>query len=156
MFVNSEDKSEIVVIDTKDMKVTGHWSIAPTTGPTGLAIDVAHHRLFSAGGNQKMAVIDSESGKVVATVDIGKGVDGCAFDPALGLAVSANGGDGTATIVEEKSPTEFAVAQTLPTMKSGRTIAVDAKTHRFYIPAMLPAEGEAAAQFGAIVLGAAK
>src|SRR5689334_25005798 len=98
VFVNSEDKSEIVVIDTQALKVTDHWSSAPTSAPTGLAIDVAHHRLFSAGGNQKMAVVDSESGKVVATVDIGKGVDGCAFDPTLGLAVSANGSDGTATM----------------------------------------------------------
>jgi DNA-binding beta-propeller fold protein YncE len=153
VFVNSEDKSEITVIDSKELKVTDHWPIAPTTGPTGLAIDAAHHRLFAAGGNEKMAVVDTESGKVVATVDIGKGVDGCAFDPKLGLAVSAN--DGAVTAVHENSPAEFVGSQTLPTLKGGRTITVDPKTHRFYIPAMLPAEGGNAAQFGVVVLGPA-
>ncbi len=156
VFVNSEDKNEIVVIDSKEMKVTDHWPIAPTSAPTGLAIDVAHHRLFSAGGNAKMAVVDTESGKVVATVDIGKGVDGCAFDPTLGVALSANGGDGTTSVVAEKSPTEFAVAQTLPTLKTGRTITCDPKTHRFYIPATLPAEGATAALFGIVVVGPVK
>jgi DNA-binding beta-propeller fold protein YncE len=156
VFVNSEDKSEIVVIDSKQLKVIGHWPIAPASAPTGLAIDVAHHRLFAAGGNEKMAVVDSESGQVVACVDIGKEVDGCAFDPQLGAAVSANGGDGTASVVEEKSPTEFAIAQTLTTVKSGQTIASDSKTNRFYIPAMLPAVGGNAAQFGIVVVGAAK
>jgi DNA-binding beta-propeller fold protein YncE len=155
VFVNSEDKSDITVIDSKELKVTDHWPIAPTTGPTGLAIDAAHHRLFAAGGNEKMAVVDSENGKVIATVDIGKGVDGCAFDPTLAACVSANGGDGAVTAVHENSPAEFVASQTLPTLKGGRTITVDPKTHRFYIPAMLPPEGGNPAQFGVVVLGPA-
>jgi DNA-binding beta-propeller fold protein YncE len=156
VFVNSEEKSEIVVIDAAALKVTAHWTIAPASAPTGLAIDVIHHRLFSVGDNEKTAVLDSDSGKVLTTVNIGKGPDGCAFDAQLQVAVSANGEDGTATIVEEKSPTEFVVAQTLTTLNTGRTIASDPKTNRFYIPAVIPGGGDQRQQFGIIVIGRAK
>ncbi|HEY2881443.1 MAG TPA: hypothetical protein VGJ15_03400 [Pirellulales bacterium] len=156
VFVNNEAKSEIEVIDSKSLKLTDHWPIAPATGPSGLAIDSAHHRLFSVGGNQKMAIVDSASGKLLTTAEIGKRVDGCAFDPKLGVALSANGGDGTVTVVGEKSPGEFAALQTLTTVKTGRTIANDPNTSRFFIPAALPAEGDSPAQFGIVVIGAAK
>jgi DNA-binding beta-propeller fold protein YncE len=153
VFVNDEDKSEIVVIDSNALKVVNRWPIAPTTGPSGLALDKEHHHLFSVGGNQKMAVIDSENGKLLATVPIGKGVDGCAFDPHLGVALSANGADGTATVVRENSPGEFSAIQTLGTLKTGRTIANNSKTSKFFIPATIPAEGDSPAQFGIVVVG---
>jgi DNA-binding beta-propeller fold protein YncE len=156
VFVNNEKTSEIVVIDSQALKVTDKWPIAPTDGPSGLAIDVAHHRLFSVGGNQKMAIVDCTNGKLLATVTIGSGVDGCAFDPKLGVCLSANGRDGTVSVVGEKSPGEFAALQTLTTMRSGRTIANDPKTSRFFIPATLPAEGGTAAQFGIVVVGGGK
>jgi hypothetical protein len=156
VFVNNEEKNEIEVIDSKALKLTDRWPIAPASKPSGLAIDIAHHRLFSVGDNQKMAIVASATGKLLTTAAIGNRVDGCAFDPKLGVALSANGGDGTVTVVGEKSPGEFAVLQTLTTLKTGRTIANDPNTSRFFIPAALPAEGDSPAQFGIVVIGAAK
>ena len=156
VFVNCEDKNEVVVLDSRELKATQHWSVSPATGPSGLAIDPAHHRLYSVGGNEKMAVLDAENGKLLATVPIGKGVDGCAFDPKLGMALSANGGDGTVTVVREDPAGTFTAVQTLTTMKTGRTIADDPKTSKFLIPATIPAKGEAAAGFGIVEVGAAQ
>jgi len=154
--VNCEDKNEIVVIDSRELKVSAHWPIAPATGPSGLAVDTAHHRLYSVGSNQKMAIVDSENGKLLATVPIGKGVDGCAFDAKLGVALSANGGDGTVTVVGEDSSGAFSSIQTLATLKSGRTIANDPKTSQFLIPATVPSASDGAMAFGIVVVGAAQ
>ncbi len=156
IFVNNEDKSEIEVIDTKAMKLVDHWPLAPLETPSGLAIDLARHRLYSVGENEKMAVVDYGNGKLLATVPIGKGADGCAFDPKLNVAVSSNGEDGTATIVRETSPGKFEAVQTLKTAKSGATITDDPSTSRFYIPATIPAHGGRPAQFGVLILGAGK
>jgi DNA-binding beta-propeller fold protein YncE len=155
LFVNNEDKSEIDVIDTKTMKLVDRWPLAPLESPSGLAIDLEHHHLFSVGENQKMVVIDYNNGKLLATVAIGEGADGCAFDPKLGLALSSNGDDGTVTVVRETSPGKFAAVQTLKTAKSGRTITNDPTSNRFYIPATLPANAGSPAHFGVLVLGGA-
>jgi DNA-binding beta-propeller fold protein YncE len=156
IFANNEESSEIVVIDSMAMRVTARWPIAPAAAPTGLAIDLAHHRLFSVGDNQKMAIVDYDNGQLIGTVAIGRGVDGCAFDPTLGVALSANGRDGTVTVVGETMPGKFAAIQTLATLKSGRTIVGDPATSRFFIPAMIPAEGAISAQFGVVVVGPVK
>ena len=140
VFVNIEDKNELVAIDSKTRKVDTRWPLTACDEPTGLAIDPVHHRLFSACGNEHMAVTDSTNGHQVASVPIGKGPDGAAFDPQLGLAFSSNGQDGTLTVVHEDDPDHFSVVQTLATQKSARTLALDAKTHRIYL---------AAAEFGA-------
>jgi hypothetical protein len=156
VYVNNEDKSEIDVIDSKTMKLVDRWPLAPLETPSGLAIDVDHHRLFAVGENKKMAIVDYKSGKLLATIPIGEGSDGCAFDAKLGVALSSNGGDGTLTVVGEKPSGEFAVLQTLDTAKSGRTIVDDPTNGRFYIPAMLPTQGRTAAQFGVLVIGSGK
>ncbi len=111
IFVNNEDKSEIEVIDSKAMKLTDHWPLAPLKEPSGLAIDLRRHRLFAVGENQKMVIVDLKNGKQLGTVEIGEGADGCAFDPKLGVAISSNGDDGTVTIVAETSPGKFAAVQ---------------------------------------------
>ncbi len=92
VFINVEDKSEVVKIDSKTNQVLAHWPFAPGKGPTGLAIDIEHHRLFAGCGNQKMIVLDSENGKVLAAVDIGRGVDGVAYDPMLSVAMTLMAG----------------------------------------------------------------
>ena len=134
VFVNIEDKSEIADIDAKKLTVEHRWPLAPCEEPSGLAIDRAHHRLFSVCDNQKMVVVDDQSGKVIASVEIGKGVDGAAFDERKQLAFSSNGADGTITVVREVSPTEFNVVENVPTARGARTIAVDEKTHSVFVP----------------------
>jgi DNA-binding beta-propeller fold protein YncE len=150
VFVNLMDKAEVAEFDARDFRVLNRWSLAPGTRPTGLALDREHRRLFSVCSNsQSMVVLDADSGKVLARLPIGRGSDGCAFDPERGMAYSSNGGDGTLTAVREEAPGRFAVAATIPTQASARTMALDPKTHRIYLSAATaapPAEGQAKAQ----------
>ena len=134
VFVNIEDKSELTEIDAKKNAVVRTWSLAPCEEPSGLSIDRKHHRLFSVCGNQKMAISDTKNGKVVTTVEIGKGPDGAAFDDGKQLAFSSNGADGTLTVVREVSPEKFEVVETVPTARGARTITLDQKTHLIYMP----------------------
>lgn len=133
VYCNIEDKSEVVAIDTAKHEVVARWPVAPGKEPSGIAFDAAHHRLFAGCHNQMMAMLDTESGKVVTTVLIGTGVDGCAFDDATQLAF-ASCGDGSTTIAKEESPQKLAVVQTLQTEPRARTIALDPSTHRIYLP----------------------
>ena len=132
IYVNLEDKSEVVAIDAKTLAVLHRWPLAPCEEPSGMAIDRAHRRLFSGCRNRMMAVMDADSGKVVATVPIGAGVDANAFDPDSGLAFSSNG-DGTLTVVHEDSPDRYTVLENVPTERGARTMALDPKTHRIYL-----------------------
>ena len=131
LYVNIEDRAEIVEIDAAAQKVTRRWSLAPCTEPTGLAIDQAHHRLFSGCHNRVMAISDATTGRVIATVPIGGGVDGDGFDPATGLAFSSDG-EGTLTVVHEDTPTKYRVVSTVPTKRGARTMALDPRTHRIF------------------------
>lgn len=131
IYVNIEDKNQVVAFDSKTLKVLHTWSIAPCKEPSGLAIDARHKRLFAGCHNQLMAVVDYTNGKVVATVPIGKGVDANRFDPATGLAF-ASCGDGTITVAHEESPDEYTVVQTITTQRGARTMALDTKNHNVY------------------------
>src|SRR5437868_10609850 len=133
VYCNIEDKSEVAVIDADKHEVVARWSLAPGEGPSGIALDSAHHRLFSGCHNKMMVMLDTESGKVVGSVPIGSGVDGCAFDDAMQLAF-ASCGDGTTTIAREQAPDKLTVLQTLKTERGARTIALDPRTHRIYLP----------------------
>jgi DNA-binding beta-propeller fold protein YncE len=134
VFVNIEDKSEITEFDAKSLTVIRSWPLAPGEEPTGLGFDPVLHRLYSACGNKMLVVSDSVAGKVVGTAPIGTGVDGAAFDPQFGFALTPNGQDGTLTVVKTDGMT-FAVTQTLATMKSARTIAYDQASHTAYLMA---------------------
>lgn len=136
LYVNLEDSSEIVEIDATKPAVTRRASLAPCEGPTGLGIDVKNKKLFSACGNKLMAVTDITSLKVVSTTPIGPGADGAGFDSGLGLAFSANGGDGTMSIVKLVNG-KYETVDTVPTERGARTMTVDEKSHRVY---MLAAE----------------
>ena len=133
VYCNIEDKSEVAVIDADKHEVVARWSLSPGEGPSGIALDSAHHRLFSGCHNKMMVMLDTESGKVVDTIPIGSGVDGCAFDDATQLAF-ASCGDGTTTIAREVAPGKLTVIQTLKTERGARTMALDPKTHRIYLP----------------------
>jgi YVTN family beta-propeller protein len=133
VYCNIEDKSEVAVIDAAKHEVIAWWPVAPGTEPSGIALDAAHHRLFATCHNKMMAMLDTETGKVIATVPIGAGVDGCAFDGATQLAF-ASCGEGTTTIVKEETPQKLTVVQTLKTERGARTMAINPKTHRIYLP----------------------
>lgn len=135
MYVNIEDKAELSVIDEKTLKVVATWRLESCEEPTGLALDVAHHRLFSVCQNGQMIVTDSSDGHRVASVPIGRGPDGAAFDASRGLVFSSNGADGTLTVVHEDDPQHFRVVDNVVTQKSARTLALDAKTHHLFLPA---------------------
>ena len=132
IFVNIEDKSEISEIDSRDLKVVNTWALAPCQEPSGLAFDVAHKRLFAGCGNRMMAVVDSDSGKVVTTIPIGDGVDANAFDPETGF-VFASCGEGTVTVAHQDSPDKYTVVENVPTQKGARTMTLDPKTHTVYL-----------------------
>src|SRR5215831_2179448 len=133
IYCNIEDKSEVAVIDADKHEVVAHWSLAPGEGPSGIALDAPHHRLFSGCHNKMMTMLDTETGKVIATVPIGAGVDGCAFDNSMQLAF-ASCGDGTTTIAKEETPNKLVVVQILKTERGARTMALDPRTHRIYLP----------------------
>ena len=113
--------------------MVGRWPLAPCEEPSGLAIDREHRRLFTVCRNRLMAVVDGDSGRVLATVPTGAGTDGAAFDPAAGLAFASNG-EGTLTVVREDSPEKFTLVGNVPTKRGARTIALDPATHRIYLP----------------------
>jgi DNA-binding beta-propeller fold protein YncE len=132
VFVNIEDTAEMAVIDVKRNIVEKRWAQTGCQDPTGLAIDRFRRHLFSVCGNATMVVSDADTGKVIGSAPIGKGVDGVAFDSTKNLAYASNGADGTVTVVKG---TDFKVATTIPTQTGARTIAVDEKTHHLFLPA---------------------
>jgi hypothetical protein len=147
IFVNIRSSSEVVEFDALSLKILNRWPLAPGQRPNGLAIDAKNRRLFSGcNGNSKMVVMDADKGTVIAAVDIGRGSDGCGFDPAKGLAYSSNGGDGTVTIIGEPEPGKFKVVATVPTQATARTMTIDPKTHRLYLAAATPVPAPAGAQ----------
>jgi DNA-binding beta-propeller fold protein YncE len=132
IFVNNEGKSTIQVIDVRTMKVLASWPLAPCEGPTGIAYDRATNRIFSGCGKTSV-VLDATSGKVVATIANGDGVDALGFDPAQKLIYIPAGRDSNVTIVHQDSPDKYTVVATVPTMRGAKTISVDPKKHIAYL-----------------------
>ncbi len=132
IYVNNEDLNMVYEINATTLKVDKKWSIAPGEEPTGLAFDTKTHRLFSVT-DKLMVISDSEAGKVVATVPIGERVDGVMFDPGKRRAYTSNG-EGSITVVEEVNQNEFKVVETIATQAGARTIGINTKTHRLYLP----------------------
>lgn len=136
VFVNIETETgKLAVIDAKTMKLKAVWTLDGCAEPTGLAIDAPDHRLFSVCRGEVMAVTDALTGKAVARVAIGEGPDAVAYDRELGFVFSANGADGTLTVVHQESPDQYRVVASVETQKSARTLALDPVTHRIYLAA---------------------
>jgi YVTN family beta-propeller protein len=133
IYCNIEDKSEVAVIDTSKHEVIACWPVAPGEEPSGIALDARHHRLFAGCHNKTMVMLDTETGEVITNVPIGEGVDGCEFDESTQLAF-ASCGDGTMTIGKEDAPDKLTVVQVLRTQRGARTMALDSRTHRIYLP----------------------
>ncbi len=146
IFVNNESKNTIQVIDVKTMKVLSSWPIAPCDGPTGIAFDRASNRILSGCGKTSVA-IDPASGRVVATIANGDGVDALGWDASEKLIYIPAGRDGNVTVVRQDSPDKYTVIATVPTMRGAKTIAVDPVRHMAYLfspeygPAPAPAPG---------------
>jgi WD40 repeat protein len=132
IYVNIESTSEIVVLDARKLTVLNRWPLKPCEEPTGLAIDVKNHRLFSGCSNKLMAIVDASSGKLITTLPIGGGVDATGFDPDNQIAVSSNG-DGTLTLIHQDSPDKYTVLQNVETARGARTSAFDPQTHNIYL-----------------------
>ena len=139
VWVNVEDRSEIVRIDSNKMVVAGRYPLAPCEEPTGMALDTKHGRLFVGCGNKMMAVVDARSGKIVTTLAIGPGVDGTEFDATTGDVFNACGKDGTLSIIHQDSADKYHLVQNVSTQLGARTLAVDTSSHRVFL---------ATAQFG--------
>ena len=132
VWVNIENKNEVVAIDSKKLAVKARYPVAPGDEPSGLALDRDHRRLFVGCGNKKMIVLNADNGKVITALPIGDGVDACGFDPATQLAFASNG-DGTLTVVHEDSPDKFTVVENAKTQPRAITMAVDLKTHNVVV-----------------------
>ena len=133
IYVNIEDKSELVEFDAEKLKIKNRWKLAPCEEPTGLSIDREHHRLFVGCGNKMMAVVNGDNGKVITTQPIGEGVDATAFDPKTKLAFASCGRDAVLTIIHQDSADKYTVAQSVQTERGARTMALDPITHKVYL-----------------------
>jgi YVTN family beta-propeller protein len=133
VFINLEDKSSIVEIDAAEKKVKATWPLTGCEEPTGLAIDRSAHKLFSACANKVLAVVDTESGKVLQTLPIGDDCDAVAFDAETGY-IFASAGEGTLTVIHADASGKYAVVQSLASMPGSKTMALDPSTHKIYIP----------------------
>jgi DNA-binding beta-propeller fold protein YncE len=132
LYVNNEGKSTIQVIDAKSMKVLSSWPLAPCEGPTGIAYDRASDRIFSGCGKTSV-VLDAKTGKVVATITNGDGVDALGWDPKEKLIYIPAGRDGNVTVAHQDSPDKYSVVATVQTMPRAKTITVDPVTHNAYL-----------------------
>ena len=133
VFVNLENKNQLLKIDAQNLKVLARWPLAPGATPTGLSMDTANHRLFVGCRNKKLVVVNAENGKVVADLPIGERVDATAFDPKTKLVFSSCG-DGTVTVVHQDSADKYTVVETIKTRTGSKTMGLDPKTHRLFIP----------------------
>jgi len=165
-YVNVEDKSSVAVFDTRTLKPKALWSAVPGEGGTGIAVDAAHHRIFSACANNKVVVLDSDTGKVIATPVSGEDPDGLVFDPKSGNIFTSNP-DGTVTVIHQDSPDKYSTVQTVATAVGAKTITLDEKNGRVitcapkFGPKPAPVKGGPkpkapilAGTFEAIVIGA--
>ena len=146
IYVNIEDKAEIVAIDAGADRVLAHWPLAGCEEPSGLALDTAHARLFSVCANRTMAVTDAASGKAVARVAIGGHPDAAVYDAGTGTVFSSNG-EGTLSVVRQLDADHYAPAVEAPTLKGARTMAFDAATRRVFLPTVVDK------QFTMVVVG---
>lgn len=133
VFVNLEDKNQVVAIDSHTLKIKSRWPVAPAGGPTALAMDLQHRRLFSAGRNpQNLVVLDADSGKVIQSFPISSGVDAAAYEPETGL-IFASTREGMIHIFHEDSPDKYSEVETVKTQFGAKTMGLDSKTHNLFV-----------------------
>jgi hypothetical protein len=144
IYVNNEDTSELHHLDAQSLKELHKWPLAPCKSPSGLSMDVKNRRLYSVCDDKVSVVVNADTGKVVATPEIGNGPDASAFDAATDTFF-ASCGEGVLTVIHEDSPDKYSVVENVPTKRSARTMGLDLKTHNIFMPAAdfdPPAPGE--------------
>ncbi|HXL21737.1 MAG TPA: YncE family protein [Candidatus Dormibacteraeota bacterium] len=146
LWVNIEEKNEVVHIDTQAMQVKHHWPVAPCEAPSSMALDTQNRRLFLGCRNHFMAVVNADSGKVVATYPIGDHVDASAFDPESKLVFHSTG-DGNVFVFKQDSADKYTFVEKIATNQGSKTMGLDPKTHRLFVPA------NQAGSFTVLVLG---
>lgn len=135
IYVNIEDKSEVVEFDSRKLEVKARWPLAPEgEEPSGMAIDRKNHLIFSVCGNKKMVIVNTDTGRIVAAVAIGQGVDAAGFDGKEKLAFASNG-EGTLTVIRVNAPDKFSVVENVDTQRGARTMSLDRRTHKVYLSA---------------------
>ncbi|HKV23847.1 MAG TPA: hypothetical protein VJN93_04585 [Candidatus Acidoferrum sp.] len=133
VFINLESKNELIALDARTLEIKSRWSVAPAGGPTALAMDAEHHRLFTAGRKPQMLVVmDSENGKVVQSFPISGGVDAAVFEPSTGR-IFASTREGKVHIFHEDTPDKYSEVETVQTEVGAKTMAVDTKTHNIFV-----------------------
>jgi len=154
MYVNLEDKSEVVCFDPKDLKVLSRWKLAPCENPSAMAMDIAHNRLFIGGRNKLMVVVDALSGKVIQSLPIGAGVDASAFDNSQKLVFFSNR-EGTITVIKEETKDNYKVVNNIKTMEGARTMVLDKTNHLIFTSTVIDTQeknGKKESTFGVLVL----
>jgi DNA-binding beta-propeller fold protein YncE len=133
VYANLADKDQIVAIDAKTLEVKSRWPVAPEGGPTALAIDREHRRLFSAGRKpQMLAILDADSGKVIQSFPISAGTDAAAFDPETGM-IFVSTTEGNIHVFHEDSPDKYSAVETVKTQYGAKTMGIDTKTHELFL-----------------------
>jgi DNA-binding beta-propeller fold protein YncE len=133
VYVNIEDKNEVVAIDSRTLKIKSRWPLAPAGTPTALAMDVKHRRLFTAGrGPQMLVVMDADNGKVIQSFPITSGADAAAYEPETGL-IFVSTREGMIHIFHEDSPDKFIEVETVKTEFGAKTMGLDTKTHNVFV-----------------------
>jgi YVTN family beta-propeller protein len=132
IYQNLEDTSELVVVDPQKQAVTQRYKLPPCEGPTGLALDAANHRLFSACRSKHLIVLNSDTGEIVAVLPIGAGVDGAGYDPVLRRVYTANA-MGSMTVIQQDSADQYRALENAPTHFGGHSLVIDPVTHRIYV-----------------------
>jgi DNA-binding beta-propeller fold protein YncE len=144
VFVNAEETGNLIALDSQSLKETHRWPLAPCKSPSGLAGDLKTRRLLAVCDDKVSAVVDADSGKIVANPAICDGPDAAAFDPSTNYFF-ASCADGNLTVIHEDSPDKYTVIENVPTKKTARTMGLDLKTHKIFLPAAQfepPAPGE--------------
>ena len=134
VFINLADNREVIRVDARALKIEARWAIPTCESPHGSAIDSASRRLFVSCLNATLLVLDTTDGRLIATLPIGKGTDGAAYDPRRKRVFSSNGTDGTLSVISQLGPDQYVWVRNVPTARFGRTMALDPDTGRIYIP----------------------
>lgn len=149
VWINLEDQSQLVRLDSKALKIANRWPVAPCASPSSMAFDAEHRRIFIGCRNHLMAVVEADSGKVVASYPIGDHVDASAFDPETKLVFNSLG-EGSVAVFHQASPDAYSALESIATAQGSKTMALDLKTHRLFVPSLR------SGQFAILVFGLAE